>query len=195
MELDKRVEEVETELKVVKGEIKGLLVDIRDLVNRNENPFYNSQKYGISRIEEGVPEAGLENGKNKETAQEPDRTDFPDEVPEENMPRQEMPVQAIEPETQVRKMDTFTLVELMRWVDYAVRTVGHSNLKVLLDLYSLTGQLPEEAKYVIENITNLPIDEPAGEEKANMKDNITVLAQLNTILNPGGFRNKVQPLY
>lgn len=195
MELDKRVEEVETELKVVKGEIKGLLVDIRDLVNRNENPFYNSQKYGVSGLEAGVPKEGLENEENKELAREPDRTDSPDEVPEKNMPRQEMPVQAFEPETQARKMDTFTLVELMRWVDYAVRTVGHSNLKVLLDLYSLTGQLPEEAKYVIENITNLPIDEPAGEEKAKMKDNITVLAQLNTILNPGGFRNKVQPLY
>ncbi len=204
-ELDKRVDEVETELKVVKGEIKELLVDIRDLVNRNENPFYNGQRHGLSRLEtkekemenqlpadkekkdpklaSGIPGTGLENEKNKETVQEPVRTVSPDEVPEVSM------------ENQVRKMDTYTLVELMRWVDYAVRTVGHNNLKVLLELYTLTGQLPEEAKCIIENIANLPIDEPAGEEKVNMKDNITVLAQLNAILNPGGFRSKVQPFY
>jgi archaellum component FlaD/FlaE len=205
--LDKRVNEVEAELKVVKGEIKELLVDIRDLVNRNENPFYNVQRHGFSRLEtkengietknqlpadkekkdqklsSGVPEIELENEINKEIAQQPVSTVSPDEGPEENMGNQ------------FRKMDTYTLVELMRWVDYAVRTVGHNNLKVLLELYARTGQLPEEAKCIIENIANLPIDELAGEEKVNMKDNITVLAQLNAIINPGGFRSKVQPLY
>jgi archaellum component FlaD/FlaE len=206
MELDKRVEGVETELKVVKGEIKNLLVDIRDHVNKNENPFFNSQIHGVSRLETKekgtekenqlpVNEEKLENEKNKEIAQDPVGTISPDKVLEENMPRQKTQLQTIESENQVRKMDTFTLVELMRWVDYAVRTVGHSNLKVLIDLYEVTGQLPEEVKYVIENIANLPIEESAGEEKVNMKDNITVLSQLNAILNPGGFRNKVHPSY
>ncbi len=83
----------------------------------------------------------------------------------------------------------------MRWVDYAVRTIGHSNLEVLLDLYSLTGQLPEETKYIIKNIANLSIEEPACEDRVSMKDNITVLSQLNAILNPEEFKNRIQPLY
>ncbi|WP_292388119.1 hypothetical protein [Methanosarcina sp. UBA5] len=206
MELDKRVEEIETELKVVKGEIKDLLMDIRDTVNKNENPFCNGQRHGTSKLETKekgigkenqlpVNEEKLENEKNKEVAHEPVGTISPDKVPEENMQRQKTQMQAIETENQARKIDTFTLVELMRWVDFAVRTIGHSNLKVLLDLYAVTGQLPEEVKSIIENIANLPIEEPAGEEKVNMKDNITVLSQLNAILNPGGFRNKVQPFY
>jgi archaellum component FlaD/FlaE len=206
MELDKRVEELETELKVVKGEIKDLLMDIRDTVNKNENPFCNGQRHGASKLETKekgtekenqlpVNEEKLENEKNKEIAHEPVRTVSPDEVTEENILLQKNQMQAIEPENQARKIDTFTLVELMRWVDFAVRTIGHSNLKVLLDLYAVTGQLPEEVKSIIENIANLPIEEPAGEEKVNMKDNITVLSQLNAILNPGGFRNKVQTLY
>lgn len=204
-ELDKRVDEVETELKVVKGEIKELLVDIRDLVNRNENPFYNGQRHAFSKLEtkeketenqlpadkekkgpelsSGVPGPGLENEKNKEIAQEPVRTVSPDEVSEESM------------ENQFQTIDSYTLVELMRWVDYAVRTVGHNNLRVLLELYAFTGQLPEEAKWTIENIANLPIDEPIGEEKVKMKDNITILAQLNAIINPGRFRSKAQPHY
>ncbi|WP_269851844.1 hypothetical protein [Methanosarcina horonobensis] len=94
-----------------------------------------------------------------------------------------------------RKMDTFTLVELMRWVDYAVRTIGHSNLEELLSLYTLTGHLPEETKRIIENIANLSIEEPAEEESVSMKDNIMVLSQLSAILSPEGFRKNIQPLY
>ena len=215
MELDKRVEEVEAELRVVKGEIKELLVDIRDLVNKNENPFCNGHRHGVSRFDTDEKEAETENqplGDKKEenlkSSSEMSETELEDENEEENAQavspyefseenpmQQNMTIKDIEAEAQARKMDTFTLVELMRWVDYAVRTIGHSNLKVLLDLYSLTGQLPEEAKYIIENIANLPIEEPAQVERVNMKDNITVLAQLNSILNPGGFRNKVQAVY
>jgi hypothetical protein len=222
MELEKRVADMETELKVLKGEIKELLVDIRDLVNRNESPFYNGQRHGVSRLEikekgteienqlpadeenkdlklsAGVPETGLENNKNKEIAQEPIRNISPDEFPEESMPRQKTPakeMQAIEPEIPARKIDTFTLVELMRWVDYAVRTIGHSNLEVLLDLYSLTGPLPEETKFIIRNIANLSVEEPACEDRVSMTDNITVLSQLSAILNPEEFRNRIQQPY
>ena len=110
MELEKRVADMETELKIVKGEIKELLVDIRDLVNRNENPFFNSQKNGVPRLETKGKGAEAENqrpadeeknDKNKESAQEPVRTLFPDEVPEGNIPQQKTPtkeMQAIEPE-------------------------------------------------------------------------------------------------
>jgi len=222
MELEKRVADMEMELKVVKGEIKELLVDIRDLVNRNENPFYNGQRNRVSRLETKgkgtkaenklpadkekkdsklsteIPETGLENDKNKESAQEPVKTISPDKVPEENLTLQKTPtkeMQTIEPEIPARTIDTFTLVELMRWVDYAVRTVGHSNLEVLLDLYSLTGPLSEETKYVIKNIANLSVEEPACEDKVSMKDNITVLSQLNAILNPREFKSGIQPLY
>lgn len=207
MELEKRVTDMETELKIVKGEIKGLLVDIRDLVNKNENPFFNDQKNGVSRLEtkgkgaeaeNQLPSDEEKNDKNKESAQELVRTISQDDVPEENMSRQKTPtkeIQAIEPEISARKIDTFTLVELMRWVDYAIRTVGHSNLEVLLDLYSLTGPLSEETKYVIKNIANLSIEEPACEDKVSMKDNITVLSQLSAILDPKEFKNGIQSIY
>jgi archaellum component FlaD/FlaE len=197
MELEKRVADMEMELKVVKGEIKELLVDIRDLVNRNENPFYNGKKNGVSRLE--TKEKGTET-ENKLPADEENKDSkvSPDEVSEENMPRQKTPtkeIQAIEPEIPARKIDTFTLVELMRWVDYAIRTVGHSNLEVLLDLYSLTGPLSEETKYVIKNIANLSIEEPACEDRVSMKDNIIVLSQLSAILDPREFKNGIKPFY
>lgn len=213
MELDKRVNEIETELKIVKGEIKELLVDIRDLVNKNENPFCSipcpeALKSSVPAKEEktdnrpaisGNGEAECKPAKVSELADQVEKNKedsmrlcVPDQkTAGKNSQKQEINV--LEPEN-FRKIDTFMLVELMRWVDYAVRTVGHNNLKELLNLYTLTGQLPEETKRIIETIANLSIEEPAEEDQVSMKDNITVLSQLSAVLNPESFKN-IQPRY
>ncbi|MHC1757318.1 MAG: hypothetical protein AB9861_18125 [Methanosarcina sp.] len=215
MELDKRVNEIETELKIIKGEIKELLVDIRDLVNKNENPFCDIPS--VEAVKIWVPEeeesankqlAVADNGenglkttpaisesrnqttKNNEKSLKLARSGQEHSV--QNVQKQEM--HRPDPES-LRKIDTFMLVELMRWVDYAVRTVGHSNLEELLNLYTLIGQLPEDTKRIIENIANLSIEEPAVEEKVSMKDNVMVLSQLSAILNPEDFNKSIQPLY
>lgn len=215
MELDKRVNEIETELKIMKGEIKELLVDIRDLVNKNENPFCSVPKLealeiGVTKTEKSADNqptlaGNRENGLN--SAEEISKFEnqivknngsflklaSPDQKNSaKNVQKQEM--YRLEPES-CRKIDTSMLVELMWWADYAVRTVGYNNLEELLNLYTLIGQLPEETKRIIENIANLSIEEPAGKEQVSMKDNIMVLSQLNAILNPEGFRKDIQPLY
>jgi len=211
MELDKRVDEIETELKIVKGEIKELLVDIRDLVNKNENPFCSipfpeALKNSVPAKEEKTDNrpaiAGNEEAECKpvKVSELRDQIEKNEEdsmrlcVPDQKTSVKNSQKQEIHGPENFRKIDTFMLVELMRWVDYAVRTVGHNNLKELLNLYTLTGQLPEETKRIIENIANLSIEEPAEEDKVSMKDNITVLSQLSAVLNPEGFKN-VQPRY
>lgn len=190
MELEKRVENIETEIKVVKGEIKKLLVDIRDLINKSENPFDNNHKRRISVPETRENEVEAENQKSgsDNEVSDPKPCEGGSEMSRQINPINEM--QAIEPEIPIRKIDAFTLVELMRWVDYAIRTVGRSNLEVVLELYSLTGQLSEEVKYVIRNIAKLSIEEPEFEDEVSMKDNITVLSQLYAILNPSEFKIK-----
>lgn len=215
MELDKRVNEIETELKIMKGEIKELLVDIRDLVNKNENPFcsipYPAQlKNTVPEKDEnsdnqpaatgdgetelkpaaGVSEQERQIRKDNDDFQELARTSQGNSV--QNIQKPE--IHGPDPEN-FRKIDTFMLVELMRWVDYAVRTVGHNNLEELLNLYTLTGQLPEETKRIIGNIAKLSIEEPAEEERVSMKDNIMVLSQLSAVLSPEGFSKNIQPLY
>jgi len=213
MELDKRVNEIETEMKIMKGEIKELLVDIRDLMNKNENPFCNIQSIEALKLkvpkkeecadkqpdvtcngESGLkPEAGISGSGDqivKNSEKSPKLASSGHENPVQDIQEQEMN----RPETD-RKIDTFTLVELMRWVDYAVRTIGHSNLEELLDLYTLTGHLSDENRDVIKNIAKLSIEEPAGEGGASMKDNIMVVSQLNAILNPEDFRKNIQPFY
>ncbi|AKB17897.1 MULTISPECIES: hypothetical protein [unclassified Methanosarcina] len=215
MELDKRVNEIETELKIIKGEIKELLVDIRDMVNKNENPFYGissleTLKIGVPEKEEsannqlfvtddggnglkptpGISESRNQTTKNNKTSLKLAMTS--QEHSGQNVQKQEIQIPG--PESS-RKIDTFMLVELMRWVDYAVRTIGHSNLEELLTLYTLIGQLPEDTKRIIENIANLSIEEPTVEERVSMKDNIMVISQLSAILNPEDPRKSIQPLY
>lgn len=187
MELDKRVNEIETELKIMKGEIKELLVDIRDLVNKNENPFCSIPYH--EALKSTVTE------KNETANSQPAVTESEEKELNPAVEVSEPANQIVKNNEDFRKIDTFMLVELMRWVDYAVRTVGHNNLEELLNLYTLTGHLPEETKRIIENIANLSIEEPAEEDRVSMKDNITVLSQLSAILSPEGFRKNIQPLY
>ena len=54
MESDKRLTSLDNEFKIVKGEIKALLIDIREIMNNMENPFYNTQ--GIT----GGPDTSVE---------------------------------------------------------------------------------------------------------------------------------------
>ena len=214
MELDKRVAEIETELKIMKGEIKELLVDIRDLVNKNENPFCSipcpdalknptpakdktaDNQSDVTEKEKAGCKPSAEVSEQRDQIVEDNEDSMKPCIPDQessiqNAQRQEIHRTELE---NFQKIDTFMLVELMRWVDYAVRTIGQNNLKELLHLYTLTGQLPEETKRIIENIANLSIEEPAEEEKVSMKDNITVLSQLSAIRNPEGFKN-IQPFY
>lgn len=214
MELDKRVGEIETELKIVKGEVKELLVDIRDMMNKNENPFCNipcpdALNSPMPTKKETANNQPAVTG-NGEAGHKPyaEVSEQRDQIVEDNkdsmkpcIPDQRFSIQSTQkheiyrPEHEnFQKIDTLMLVELMRWVDYAVRTIGHDNLKELLNLYTLTGQLPEQTKRIIENIANLSIEEPAEEEKVSMKDNITVLSQLSAILSPEGLKN-IQPFY
>lgn len=216
MELDKRVGEIETELKIMKGEIRELLIDIRDLVNKNENPFCSIPFPEALKNQVPVKDNTADNKpvvsgnkevecktsqKNSETGdkiikndEDPMKLCMPDQrSPAQNIQEKENKKKLNRPQMEnFRKIDTLMLVELMRWVDYAVRTVGHNNLKELVNLYTLTRQLPEETKRIIENIANLSIEEPAEEEKVSMKDNITVLSQLDAILSVEGFKD-VQP--
>ncbi len=225
MELDKRVAGLETEFKIIKGEMRELLVDIRDQMNRTDNPFCGIQSQGAPTVEAPKKEIPLE-GENTEEKLPEEGFESPPTVPgnspadkerqgiiggnpgainpeaiqtaresvKQEGKTQEIPVQ--EPADSGRKeIDTPMIVELMRWVDYAVRTVGHSNLDELLNLYNVTGHLSDELKGVLQNIANLSIEEPAEESRVSMKENIVVLSHLSTILNPGKSGGRIQPIY
>lgn len=213
MELDKRVTGLETELKIIKGEVRELLVDIRDQMNRTDNPFCKIQNQEVPEVETPKKETPVEEEKAEEKIQgekspvhqghlekteansdvvNPDTIQAVREAVKQEGAKQEIIQESTD--SGRKEINTITLVELMCWVDYAVRTVGHNNLDELLNLYNVTGHLSDGLREVLQNIANLSIEEPAEESKVSMKDNIMVLSQLSEILNPGKSGGKSQPI-
>lgn len=56
MEQDNKIIELESEFKVLKGEIKKLLVDLREIMNNAENPFCNINLDDLSTLEDECAE-------------------------------------------------------------------------------------------------------------------------------------------
>ncbi|HII01847.1 TPA: hypothetical protein HA351_09465 [Methanosarcinaceae archaeon] len=266
MEIEDRVATLETEFKIIKGEIKALLLDVRETVNDMENPFRSpGQAIGnMGGMNERFAEAkdfpAIENPLIKEipavddiedkiekeneevsgakalpieekfTAAEVKKfrlEDPDDEKPESQLEIQEMqdkipkipqepawkvPEIAKGPELQEEKaekakpkeappevpkitmengINTYTLVELMRWTDYTLSTIGRKKLEEVLDLYALTGYLPDKVKDVILNIAKLSTANMAEDNQVTMTDNITVVSQLHEILSPEDSGRKI----
>ncbi len=234
MELEKKIISLESEFRIVKGEIKKLLVDLREIMNNSDNPFYTGNASALlSRSSEIVPvrSESLASDEKEEITSETNRADTPlpscspglslskgHEGPKENSTGLEgnpdlmvllreyaglSPVASPEKKDQIspenppetfslaaaplNKIDLFTLIELMRWTEYTLRTIEREKLKEVLEFYEFTGHLNERIKDIILKIVKLSDEDPEHEYRTSMKDYITALAQLNTILNPGKF--------
>ncbi|KKH45842.1 hypothetical protein [Methanosarcina sp. 1.H.A.2.2] len=234
MELEKKIISLESEFRIVKGEIKKLLLDLREMMNNSENPFYTGNASALlSRSSEVVPvrAESLVAEEKEEITSKDNRADTPlpgcspglsqgqgPEGPKANSAELEgnpdlmvllrkyaglSPVASPEKKVQIspenppetfspataslEKIDLFTLIELMRWTDYTLRTIEREKLKEALEFYELTGHLQERIKDVVLKIVKLSDEDPEHEYRTSMKDYITALAQLNTILNPGKF--------
>ena len=149
------------------------------------------KQYGEAKQSEG-------NGAGQaETAEHaPDFTEMPvqDEIPELVPDFTEVPVQhegvkqseeMLEETPEIQPdngFDIYTLAELMRWADYTLATIERSKLDMLLDLYVLTGHIPETLKDIISKITDLSNQEIAEGSASTMQDHISAMFQLNAIL-------------
>lgn len=213
MELNQKMASFESELKLVKGEVKKLLVDIREIMNNMENPFYNVQNKSAGGRDE-LPgsttskEREMDNEEVKtagsilETVQESDKYLRPADKPEKGIPPDlaEMlkKYEEMKHREEIQKevpgeipgilhengIDIFTLTELMRWTDHTLMTIRRDKLDKILDLYTLTGHLSEEVKDIVKNIANLSDQDTAEDGIITVKDHITVISHLNVILNP-----------
>ncbi len=80
-------------------------------------------------------------------------------------------------------VDTVTLAQLMQWVDSALNLIGLEKLNQIVELYALTGRIPEEMKDTILKVTALP-DAVLSPEKGHIetKHCIIALCELDRIL-------------
>jgi hypothetical protein len=194
-----RLEKLEKEVETLKGSIKRLLLDIRETMNKLENPFANLQSLAESNVIPStpaqiqvvpakLPEAGEEceaeeekrpeervEMEEKEEAEEKGKTQ--NEIPVRSPRREEMAEMKSEAEFEAEKrIDPVTLFRLMEWVQSMISKHSYDSFKLMLDVFSATGYIRNETRELILKLAELA--------KLDGREVFIDLYRLNRILNP-----------
>jgi len=202
-----RLEKLEREVETLKGSIKRLLLDIRETMNKLENPFVNLQSLAeanivpqsapqiqivptsLPKVEEKEEEKEEEEG--EKTAQEVEE-EKPAMSPGDIVKKTAMeakkaevispkPVPAVKKEAlplmESSRMEFMTLFNLMEWVQGMVSKHSYESFKLMLEVFEMTGHLSSKAKELIMKLAELV--------KLNgAKEVLIELYMLNKVFNP-----------
>ncbi|WP_424357506.1 FlaD/FlaE family flagellar protein [Methanocella sp. MCL-LM] len=85
-----------------------------------------------------------------------------------------------------RKIDPYTINQIMDWTRNMIRKNGSERLNDLLEMYVSTGYLSEETKLIVQRMSKLMESEPQKPPKRlDIKECVSDLYTLYMILNPG----------
>ena len=192
MELNERINAIEGDVKLVKTEIKQVLVDLRETMNNLENPFVNVEQ--LRKVKDSVgdsaaPEIEVRTGeveRKEERAFEGVVEPVIEPVVNQAQPVTSAKEEKMKKLAQIKaegaeKIGIFMLTQLMKWADTSLSNIGKEKLNEIIDLYDLTGRLPKETKGTISKIEDLS-NVTQEKEKIEMKDCILAIYQLDRIL-------------
>ena len=151
--LEERISRIEKDVETLKGSIKKLLIDLREILNNLENPFQNLQDIAeglipIKQIDENKPKQRSEESI-KDTREDKERA-------EKKTEEKKTVVEEIKTETQ---FDIIKLLNTVEWVKKALEKYDSNTLKTLLDVLELSGLIsPDFKKTVIKLIDLLSLD-------------------------------------
>ena len=187
MDPNTKIMAIEEEVKLIKTEVKTVLIDLRELMNNYENPFViagpmkkavdseiavtENHDVELESVPENEPAEPVNNHVDLPMARDK-ILDYP------GIDRNEL--DKLLGETNI---DIITLTRLMNWTDNAICAIGKDKLNAILDLYDSTGRLPKETKDVIIKIEVFSAANSAPLDKeAEMKECIYVLYHLDKIV-------------
>jgi archaellum component FlaD/FlaE len=85
-----------------------------------------------------------------------------------------------------RRIDPYTINQIMDWTRMMLRKNGSERLSDLLEMYVSTGYISDETKAIIQRMSKLMESEPARPpKKLDIKECVSDLYTLYVILNPG----------
>jgi hypothetical protein len=210
-QLESRVATLEDENKIVKGEVKQILTEIRSAILVRDNPFdsdggmaRSAPPLSIVPSEPLPPVAAPEAApaappppapRAARPADEPhDMFEAPRE-PIPLRPQLPQPMQAAVPTWQMPlpapapapapaeqpQWSLLTIAGLAAWAEEAMGRVGSLRLEILLDLCEAAGHLTPEARIALARVTELDINEPSRTPSNN--ETVTILRQLDALVN------------
>jgi hypothetical protein len=204
-QLESRVATLEDEGKIVKGEVKQILTEIRTAILVRDNPFEadggGSVNAGPISIVQSPPIAKLELVPPSEHAAEPisaaAATPAPDPAPRpapalqpepepQAQPTKEpvmlRPLQPVAIDEPVKPQWTLlTIASLSGWAEEAMRRLGALRLEILLDLCEAAGHITPDARTALARVTELDIPEP--EQQPSSTETAAILRQLDALVN------------
>ena len=188
-QIESRVATLEDEHKIVKGEVKQVLTDIRTAVLSRDNPFDNDSAPAaaavmmaaanpspVAKVELLVPPQDHEAGVAAEAAAP--LTPSREPVPLRPV-SQFAPQPTVEPERP--HWTLLTIAGLANWAEDAMRTLGALRVEILLDLCEAAGHVTPEARTALSRITEL--DVPASERAPTNNETLAILRQLDALIN------------
>ena len=195
MELNQTISELQEEMKLLKGEIKTVLKEIRTAVLNNDNPFtldVSSQAAPPQERPEPVPSGAEAAGPYFSVPATPEaETPAPQEPaapapvplrPQEPAPAAVEPAPA-PPAPAGADWSLLTVAGLMLWAEDAVATLGTERLRVVVELAAYAQLLPPGARDVLVRVAELAPKKEPSEEHASVIDCVVVLHQLEAILH------------
>ncbi len=199
-QLESRVATLEDEGKVVRGEVKQVLMEIRTAVLIRDNPFEGDG--GLA----GTPAPHMANtmaaappppptiivhteqpAPPRKPAPEPELQDE-DEPPAAKPSRepvmlrpQPIQQQPQPPEPERPNWSLLTIAGLSAWAEDAMRRLGSLRLEILLDLCETAGHITPQARAALARVSELDIPEPAQPPSTN--ETTVMLRQLDALIN------------
>lgn len=195
-QLESRVATLEDEGKIVKGEVKQILTEIRSAILVRDNPFDADAAFGskptpqlnvVSRQSEPVAKVEVHIAEPEHPAveaapQKPAPAPAASRPPEPSHdPIPLRPMQAsVAPPAERPQWSLLTIAALSAWAEEAMERIGSLRLEILLDLCEAAGHLTAEAREALSRVTELDIAEPASPPSTN--ETAAILRQLETLV-------------
>jgi len=196
-QLESRVAALEDEGKIVKGEVKQILTEIRSAILVRDNPFENENMLRggqptavvteITHVTAPRPEPIAPPTPAPEPEPEPafePKPPAPDPVVKEPVmlrPQPAPPPPPPAPEPQQPQWSLLTIAGLSAWSEEAMRRLGALRLEILLDLCEAAGHLTPEARIALTRVTELDVTEP--EQAPSTNETVVILRQLDALVN------------
>lgn len=196
---DKRVDDLEKEVLVLKGSIKKLIIDIREQMNNAENPFLNIQQ--IRDIPPVKPPVDIpdedEEDEIKASPAVPEKPEDQDHKMPDLQQLQQMAdeksrildklkaVVAVEDTHKDGPIDPQTMTQLMKWTRNMLHKNGIVRFNDLMEMYQTMGYIDDRTRDMINKVSRLMESEPQETPKQfDIKECVSDLYALFIIMSP-----------
>jgi outer membrane biosynthesis protein TonB len=188
-QLESRVATLEDENKILRGEVKQILTEIRTAILVRDNPFEGDNGLAgapaphMAHTAPAPPVQEIHVHTEQPHTPEPPKPEPAPVVKEPAMLRPAPTPVPVQPEPEQAEWSLMTIAGLSAWAEEAMRRLGSLRLEILLDLCETAGHITPEARTALARVSELDIEEPAGAPATN--ETLVILRQLDALVNDG----------